>query len=303
MLAIKRPNLIKYNNLPIEIWDKIEKLAEINFIILVTNIKKSCTKVSLIDIFTKKKFKEIILDDTLNNDDTLNEDIKLSSDGNFLVYLDVDYNMVYYDINSIRENKRKINITKSKIIPLKVFFDRNGYYYCVSNSNETYIFYLKNEKYLCSLPVSSISNISDDYNRILGRIDDQAKLYDLNNGNIIYSFELNHLYFANINSFGDYIIYDSYNEAIKILNTSNNNIIEYNADRNDIVYFASNNKLIALHFMDYIYIHNLDTNKNYTIECDCNPFYCEIDFTQDEKYLVLRDNADSIIVHKITFEC
>jgi hypothetical protein len=302
MLAIKRPNLIKYNNLPIEIWNKIEKLAEINFIILVTNIRQFCTKVSLVNIFTKNKFKEIILDDVLSYDDTINDEIKLSSDGNFLVYLDIDYNMVYYDINSTSENKRKINITKNKIIPLKVFFDRNGYYYCVSNSNETNIFSLKNETYLFSLPVSSISNISDDYNRIFGRINDQAKLYDLNNGNIIYSFELNHLYFASINSFGDYIIYDSYDEPIKILNTSNNNIIEYSGYRNDIVYFASNNKLIALHFMDYIYVHNLNTNKNYKIECDCNPFYCEIDFHYNNgyTYLVIRNDEESIIVHKIT---
>jgi hypothetical protein len=301
MLATHKINIYT-ELLPIEISKIIEDYTETIITFLCKQLKEFILKIYIIDVFSRKPLKQIYLDDIKN------ETIKLSSDGTKLIYLDVNSNIVYYDINTTIKNKIKL---LSGIFPNNYFFDRNGLYFVVSNNDTTYIFDINANKLLYELPFnSSIDNnemniIVSQNNRIFLRSDDNIYIYDLINGNRIYSLELNHLILANMSINGNLLIYSDNNyDSINIVDINNQNNL-YNYKLEEEYYNIYNIKGIAFYkdslvslFLDHglIVIINLKTKSKIDKEIDCFDL-CNMEFTKDGKYLIIK--IDDLIIETI----
>jgi hypothetical protein len=306
MLAIKRPNINNILNeqqlskLPYQLWERVEYMLEKTVLIVIQYMRRETKLIKLVDIDNNSILKDIVIDDSRD------EYIKLSSDGNYLTYINYNNNtsisidMIYYNINTSIKNV--INISSSGIFPKYHYFDRNGLYYVVSNKNETMIFDIQNKKLMYTLPIfSKINIISDNYKKIMCRTNDYMKVYDFNNGNELYSIELNHLEMGGMSLCGNHIFYKN-NNIIKIINDK----LEYNYINEDIdldfelksIAFHPNNIWLALHFEINIIIIDMiknniiknienimfDENERYN-EDDS---YYEMEFTKDGKSLIVR---------------
>ncbi len=299
MLATKKMSLDNINNnlLPYEICKIIENYTEITTTIICKELRQYVTNINIIDVFNHKILQQIYLDDIMN------ETVKLTNDGNKLIYLDFNNNIVYYDINAKIKNKIKL---LSGIIPNNYYFDRNGLYYVISNNESTYIFDINANKLLHQLPFHcSLNNliISDDYKRIFCRSNDNIYIYDLINGNIIYSLELNHLLLACMSSDGNIVVYyDNNTENIIIVDINNHNNYNYNykieEDYYDIKGIAFYKDLLVSLYLDHglIVIINLKTKSKIDKEIDCFDV-CNMEFTKDGKYLILK--IDDLIIETI----
>ncbi len=288
--------------LPIEIWDIIEKMTEINVAIIYEKVRQGIIKVKLINIYSNDIVREILIDNCDNNNYSDNE-IKLSSDCKSLVYLDINNNMIYYDIDT--NMTESIKIIKSNCRPRYYFFDRNGLYFALSGVDETYVFDIKNQLLLHKFdyPLHYIK-ISDDYNKILCCSSlDQIHLYDFKTGDRLFFMDLHHLSFININGSADSIIHDEMGSKIKIL--ENNKLkFEYNYDDNEFFlikgfafYPNKCSELLALCFTYYIKIINMKNNEIKIIDDiePCDDIY-DIEFTNDGKHLILRKDHSNIYI-------
>ncbi len=304
MLATRKININNNSLLPSEINKIIESYTEITFTIICEKIRQYSEKikVSLINVFTNDTLEEIYLDDVNN------ETVKLSSDGTKLIYLDIYSNMVYYDIHT--KNIKKILIG---LCPLYYYFDRNGLYFITSNNNTTYIFDIIGNKLLYELPIHSIINdniemISEDYKRILCLSKNNIYIYDLINGNKIYSSSLelnqNYKFFSYTNKTMKYIIY-GYDNIINILNIDGDRDTHFyykddeeDEDINYIKGIAFYKDLVAIHYNYYVKIINIKQNKIERIEDTSYCVLCNrMEFTKDGKYLIIK--KDDIIIETI----
>ncbi len=309
MLAINKINInnndILYeinNNIPYEICKIIEDYTEITFTIVCKELRQFIIKVNLINVLNNKKLQQIFLDDVFN------ETIKLSSDGTKLVYLDDNYNISYYNISYYNINtniNKKIKLLNDGY-PNNYYFDRNGLYYITSHLDTTYIFDINSNKLLHKLPIhcslnNNIEIISKDYKKIWFRSNDNLYVYDLINGNQIYSLEINHLLFACMNSDCNLVAYyDNTIQSINILDNQNNNQYNYHFEEDyyDIKGIAFYKDLLVSLFLDHglIVIINLKTKTKVEKEIDCFDL-CNMEFTKDGKYLVVK--IDDLIIETI----
>jgi hypothetical protein len=314
MLAIKRPNLnnnLKEQTLPTLLLNKIEDMLERTVSIIIYYMRRDTKLVRLVDVYNNEILKEIVIDDAYD------EYIKLSTDGNYLTYLDVNNNIVYYDINNIKP--KIIKILDCELFPFMTnniyYIDRNGLYYVISNENETIIFDINNNKPKYNLPISTINNIiTQDYKKILCRSNDYVKMYDFNNATELYSVQLHHLHISSMSLYGDYIFYSSDIDTININNINNKLEYIYVHDDNidlDIeiillgIAFHPNNILVAMHFPTYILIIDMINNKIIkkieNIMFDENDRYNHdeqyyaMEFTNDGKYLIVKYSDYKII--------
>jgi hypothetical protein len=317
MLATNKINITNYLSLelPFEICNIIEDYTEITTTIVCGESMKFFIKVKIVNVFNQNILEKIYLDDVSNYI------VKFSSDGKKLVYLDVNNNIVYYDIytkSKIIKNMKLIIIKDNNNYCNNYYFDRNGSYYVVSNSENTFIFDIKNNNILeplIILPFSCSNILTDNTNEIISqnnriflRSDDTVYVYDLINGNKIYSFELNHLFLATISTDGNYISYYNNNtHSIDIINI-NISIDEYNpyykyqikedSEIMDIAGIAFYKDLVALYQDNgLIVIINLKTKSKIEEEIDCFDL-CNMEFTKDGKYLILK--IDDLVIEYIT---
>ncbi len=300
MLAIKKININTQKSnllLPFEICKIIEDYTEIIITITCKQFKKNVMRMNIINVFNRKTLQQIYLDDIMN------ETIKLSSDGNKLIYLDVNNNIVYYDINTKIKTKIKLF---TGICPNNYYFDRNGLYYVISNNDTTYIFDINASKLLTELPFHcSLDNniiISDDYKKMFCRSDDNIYIYDLINGEKIYSLELNHLLLATMSNDGNIVsYYDNTSQSIVIININKiDNKYSYliEEDYYDIKGIAFYKDILIALFLDHglIVIINLKTKSKIDKEIDCFDL-CNMEFTKDGKYLILK--IDDLVIETI----
>ncbi len=301
MLAISRMNISDYcNELPNEIHKIIEDYTTFTFTITCENLSKCIIKVNLVNIFNKKKFKEIYLYDT-----AMNDIIKLSSDGKQLIYLDVNFNMVYYNIDS--KTKYKISLKGLNLnLDIKAdtlkyyYFDRNGLFFIITNINKTYVFNIMESKFMyelptCSLIVDNLEMISSDYKKIFIRTNNCVFVYDLLTGGEIYynNTEINHLGLVGTDHKINYIItaHDP-QYTICINNIHNNEFFAYNEeDIDNITCMILDNNLLVVHFYNYIKIINIKDNKikqiDNVVKCLNN---CNMELLNN-KYLIIKKNG------------
>ncbi len=303
MLAIKRThintilNQEQISQLPLHLWNRIEDILERTVSILIYYMRRDNKLIKLVDVSNNTILKEIIIDNCYD------ECIKLSSDGTFLTYIDVMNNIVYYNINNTSINS--INISNSTIFPKYFYFDRNGIYYVISSNNQIMIFDIK-KKALKNIITSNsqeectMNIISEDYKKLLCRSNNYMKVYDFNNGNKLFSIQLNHLETGGISLYGNHIFYKQNNNIIIINDRLEYNYINDTEDElilNGIA-FHPNNYIIALYLemniiiIDMIkktVIKNIENMMFYENERYNNDdSYYNMEFTKDGNYLIIK---------------
>lgn len=306
MLAIKKTNMNNILNkqqlslLPTILWKRVEYMLEKNVLMLIQYMRRETKLIKIVDT-DNNILSEIVIDDSYD------ECIKLSSDGNYLIYINNNNSIVYYNINNNIMNNNVINISSSGIFPKYYYFDRNGLYYVISNTNETMVFDLKQKTLMYTLPIGSIINlISNNYKKIMCRSNDYMKVYDFNNGNELFSIELNHLEMGYMSPCGNHIFYKK-EDNINIIN-NNNIIINYIEDEIIGIAFHPNNIYVAFYIGPTILVIDMNTNKiikelnDDTYDenkYDIDEIDYEMEFTQDGQYLIV--NIGKYNTNKLTF--
>jgi hypothetical protein len=293
MLAIKRTNINDVLNqreiskLPLNLWERVEDMLEITISILVYEIRECVMKVQIMNVYNNNIEKELFIDNAHD------ENIKLSSDGNLLIYMDVNFNISYLNINTNKIIK-SINISNTNIFPNYYYFDRNGLYYITSNSIETYVFDINNKQLVNIFPASSNYNlISEDYTKICCRSRHKIEIYDFINTNKLHSLDLNNFSLGYVDKHCNFVLYILNENIIKIRNINNKDEYNYvNDDYDEItgIAFHPNNEIVALYLLNYLILFNMKTNKIQTIDDLPNDNLIEnnIEFTNDGNYLIIK---------------
>ncbi len=310
MLSSRKMNINNYSNeLPNEINKLIEDYTEITFTITYDNLNEHCMKVNLINIFNNEILEEIYLDDTVNRT------IKLSSDGTKLVYLDVNNNMSYYDINTKTKNTIELSISSLTPaqnyfadcgVPKYYYFDRNGLYFIIAGNQKTYIIDIMNKKYLyefnyLSFIIDEVEMISSDYKKVFLRDYNCLYVYDLLTGDELYydDMETDDLSLGYTDKNMNYIITgNTMTNEIIIKDINHNIIFNYNEDNiNDIRGMIFDKNQLVIHFNNYIKIVNIKDNKIKQIDnLQDNEDDCVMELIND-KYVIIKKNFNTIIEH------
>ena len=311
----------QFKLLPVELWENIENKTISNTCVLYDTIFNDILSndviVKLIDYYNSSVLDTILIND-FNKTLSFNK-IKLSSDSKYLIYIDISYNINFYDIFlkqiSYSKNLGFININLEDADESKIcyYFDNNGCRFIISYDQITEVFDIQtSEKLLTINFLTSDHKFNKDYTRLICNDVNTPVLYvyDMDKKEH-YSTINNVMLLSNISDSGKYVIADSaenYSDNFALLNIETNTVImEFNNSNSEsglaVSYFTFSNdeKYVAAHYFDgRIIICDINSGhivKEFIDEDFLFRGIIKIEFTYDNKYIIIRNNDTLIRIY------